>query len=267
MGPVGGPDPSILAPRTTAAMAPGLILALAAVVLATSFLSGVFGMAGGMILMGVLLSFLSVPSAMVLHGTTQAASNGWRAFLWRAYVDWRILARYVVGSLVAFASFVAVRFVPDRALVLIALGLMPFAVMAVPARMAPRVDRRLGAESAGFISTALQLISGVSGPALDLVFVRTELDRRHVVATKAVCQVSSHLMKLLYFGAVAGSDTGGLGWPVLAMSIVLALTGTTLSRSLLERLTDAQFRLWTQRIVMGIGLVYLAQGLWALTQR
>jgi uncharacterized membrane protein YfcA len=248
-------------------MAPGLILALAAVVLATSFLSGVFGMAGGMVLMGVLLTFLSVPTAMILHGVTQGASNGWRAFLWRAYIDWTILARYVAGSLVAFALFAAVRFVPDRALVLIALGLLPFAVMAVPAWMAPRVDRRLGAESSGFVSTALQLVSGVSGSALDLVFVRTELDRRHVVATKAVCQVSSHLMKLLYFGTVAGGETGELGWPVLAMSVALALTGTTLSRGLLERLTNAQFRLWTQRIVMGAGLVYLVQGLWIFAHR
>jgi uncharacterized protein len=245
-------------------MAPGLIVALAAVVLATSFLSGVFGMAGGMILMGVLLTFLSVPAAMVLHGVTQAASNGWRALLWRAYIDWSIFARYVGGSLAALALFASVQFVPDRALVLIALGLMPFAAMAVPAWMAPRADRRLGSEISGFVSTALQLVSGVSGPALDIFFVRTVLDRRRVVATKAVCQVSTHLIKLLYFGAIVTTDLSEIGWTVMAMSVALALTGTTLSRALLERLTDAQFRVWTQRIVMGVGVVYVIQGVAAL---
>lgn len=40
---------------------------LAALVFFTSFLSGIFGMPGGMILMGALLLFLSVPAAMVLH--------------------------------------------------------------------------------------------------------------------------------------------------------------------------------------------------------
>jgi uncharacterized membrane protein YfcA len=244
-----------------AGMAPSLIFAVAAVVLATSFLSGVVGMAGGMILMGVLLAFLSVPSAMVLHGITQAASNGWRAFLWRAYVDWTILARYALGSLVALVLFALVQFVPNRALVLIALGLMPFAAMAVPARMAPRADRPLGSEISGFVSTALQLVSGVSGPALDIFFVRTELDRRRVVATKAVCQVSTHLLKLVYFGTMVSANLAEVGWPVMAISVVLALTGTTLSRTLLERLTDVQFRAWTQRIVMGVGLVYLVQGL------
>jgi uncharacterized protein len=101
--------------------------------------------------------------------------------------------------------------VPDRALVLVALGLMPFLAMAVPARMAPRADRPLGSEIGGFISTALQLVSGVSGPALDIFFVKTELDRRRVVATKAVCQVSTHLIKLVYFGTVVSANLAEIG--------------------------------------------------------
>ena len=43
-----------------------LIILLATIV--TAFLSSIFGMLGGLILMGVLISFLSVGPAMVLHG-------------------------------------------------------------------------------------------------------------------------------------------------------------------------------------------------------
>ena len=56
-----------------------LAAGFAAAVLFTSFLSGIFGMAGGMILMGLLLAMLPVATAMLLHGITQLASNGWRA--------------------------------------------------------------------------------------------------------------------------------------------------------------------------------------------
>jgi uncharacterized membrane protein YfcA len=52
---------------------------LAVSIIATSFLSGLFGMAGGMVLMGLLLLLMPVPAAMVLHGITQVASNGARA--------------------------------------------------------------------------------------------------------------------------------------------------------------------------------------------
>ena len=60
-------------------MTPLMMLLLCLVMLATSFLSGIFGMAGGMILIGVLLVLLPVQTAMVLHAVTQIASCGWRA--------------------------------------------------------------------------------------------------------------------------------------------------------------------------------------------
>ena len=235
-------------------------LAISVTVLATAFLSGIFGMAGGMILMGALLAFLPVPAAMVLHGVTQMTSNGWRALLWRAYIDWRIVGRYAIGLLGAIVVFAIVAFVPSRAVVLLVLGLSPFLTLILPEAFAPRADRRGGAEAAGFIGTALQLLSGVSGPTLDLFFVRAPMDRRSVVATKAACQVVTHAAKLVYFGGLATDGWQDLDWPVFVLSIGLAMLGTSLARSILERLTDVQFRLWTQRIVMTIGAVYLVLG-------
>jgi len=61
--------------------------ALTASVLSTSFVSGVFGMAGGMILMGLLLSLMPLAPAMALHGITQIASNAARAWLNSAVVQ------------------------------------------------------------------------------------------------------------------------------------------------------------------------------------
>ena len=55
-----------------------IFICIAVVVLITSFISGILGMAGGMILMGVLLALLPLPAAMVLHAVTQMASNAWR---------------------------------------------------------------------------------------------------------------------------------------------------------------------------------------------
>ncbi|MEJ1156901.1 TSUP family transporter [Prosthecomicrobium sp. N25] len=242
---------------------PQLLAGLVLLVLGTSFLAGVLGMAGGMILMGVLLVVLPVPAAMVLHAVTQMSSNGWRALLWGRYVDWGILARYTVGLAVALAAFWLVRLVPDRAVVLLVLGLSPFLVMALPERLAVRADRRFGAEACGLICSALQYLSGVSGPTLDLFFVRTTLDRRAVVATKAACQVVTHLSRLVYFGGVAGpeADLGGL---VYGLAVAAAIAGTSLSRAVLDRITDAQFRVWTRRVVLALGAVYVAQGLHAL---
>src|SRR3954464_15614233 len=91
-----------------AAMAPALLYAILAVsALVTSFVSGILGMAGGMILMGILLALLPLPVAMMLHGITQLASNAWRALLWRKEVDWRVFRGYLYGA-VAMTAFFAV---------------------------------------------------------------------------------------------------------------------------------------------------------------
>jgi hypothetical protein len=74
-----------------------MLLLLSASVVATSFLSGVFGMAGGMVLMGILLALLSVEKAMVVHGIAQFASNGWRAAIWWRHRNRRVVRGYALG--------------------------------------------------------------------------------------------------------------------------------------------------------------------------
>ena len=82
-------------------------------VLLTSILSGILGMAGGMILMAILVSTVSVATAMMIHGVVQATSNGSRAWLLRSHIQWRILPTYIVGSGAALAGFMALTLVPD----------------------------------------------------------------------------------------------------------------------------------------------------------
>lgn len=238
------------------------ILAFFAVlVLVTSFIAGVFGMAGGMILMGGLLLILPVTSAMVLHGITQLTSNGWRAILWYPHIQWFLVLRYSGGLLVAGFLFSLISFVPDQRLVYIFLGLIPFIPAVVPDQHVPRATSPGGAESCGFICTALQLVSGVSGPTLDLFFVHTGIGRRSIVATKAACQVLTHLAKILYFGAFLSlSETEIFSPIIIAFALGAAMLGTTLARPVLERLTDVGFRNYTRYIIMAIGTVYIVTG-------
>src|SRR5215831_1865690 len=88
---------------------------LGASTLVTSFISGILGMAGGMILMGILLATLPLPAAMMLHGISQLAANGWRAMMLRRQVDWRVVRGYAVGAALALGAFAATRVVAGRA--------------------------------------------------------------------------------------------------------------------------------------------------------
>lgn len=244
----------------------GLLLLVSLSVLGTSFISGIFGMAGGMVLMGILVAIMPVSAAMVLHGAAQMTSNGWRAIMWRRKIHYRIFMRYIGGLLIAAALFSFVGFVPDKAFVLIALGIIPFLAVLVPARFVPQADSKLGAELCGFLNTCMQFIAGVSGPLLDVFFVRNQMDRHAIVATKAACQTFSHLAKLVYFVNILGDQAKADEWAI-GLAVVMAIVGTSLSKFVLERLSDHQFRRWTRWLVMSIGLVYLIQGIYTLAMR
>jgi uncharacterized protein len=85
---------------------------------------------------------------------------------------------------------------------------------------------------------------------------------RHAnVATKATTQSLSHLLKIVYFGgviAVQGTEVR----PWLAATLVpIAFAGTSLSRRVLERMTDDSFRQWSRWTIMALGAIYLVSGI------
>jgi uncharacterized membrane protein YfcA len=249
-------------------MAPVLTFAILAVsVFVTSFISGILGMAGGMILMGILLALQPLPVAMMLHGITQLASNAWRALLWRDKVDWRIFRGYMYGSLAMLAVFAVMKFVVSKPVALVAMGLTPFISLALPEKLHLNVERRGHPMACGAICSALALMAGVSGPILDVFFVRSKMGRHAVVATKAMTQSLSHIQKIVYFGTVVAVEGEGHLDPWLGgVMIAFALTGTSISRHVLERMNDKSFRLWTRWTVMTLGLFYLASGIWMLAK-
>jgi len=246
-------------------MSPALFVAILAVsAVVTSFVSGILGMAGGMILMGILLAMMPVPTAMLLHGITQLASNAWRAIMWRRSVDWRVFRGYVLGALAATAAFAVLQLVVSKPVALIVMGFTPFVTLLLPPRLHLNVERRGHPFACGAVCSALSLTAGVSGPILDVFFVRSTMTRHAVIATKAMTQSFSHLLKILYFGGVVAVGGGEVAPWLGAMMVVLAIVGTSLSRFVLEKMNDEMFRFWTRWTVMSLGVFYLASGIWLL---
>ncbi|HEX7774978.1 MAG TPA: sulfite exporter TauE/SafE family protein [Parvibaculum sp.] len=233
----------------------------------TSAISGVFGMSGGMILMGYLAFVLPVSAAMMMHGATQATANGYRAVLNRRDIDWRIFGRFTGGALFGLGILSAIAYVPDKVTMYFLLGIVPFVAAALPRKWALDVRKTGAAEICGLLVTLLSLTAGVAGALLDVFFVRTTLTRHQVVATKATTQTFSHIQKMAYFGLIvrqvapdASDAHAHLPWWIFAAVVPLSMLGTTAGKRVLDRMTDTNFRLWSQRITLGIGAVLLAQG-------
>ena len=80
----------------------------------TSFISGIFGMAGGMILMGVLVAMVAVPTAMITHGAIMMVANGWRAYLLKDAILWPVFWRYMIGATLGVALLFFIVWRPDK---------------------------------------------------------------------------------------------------------------------------------------------------------
>ncbi len=237
---------------------------IGASIVVTAFISGVFGMAGGLILLGILLIFLDVAPAMVLFAIIQLGSNGWRSVLWWRVVVWSIVRRYLVGATAAFLVMRAISYVPDKAVVYLTLGSIVFLADLLPRRLTPDITRPAAPFISGYIVMTLQLIAGAAGHVLDLFFQKSLLDRRAVVATKAVCQTFGHIFRIGFFGSLASAwDTPLPAWQYVA-AIGLALVGTTLAARVLLAMTNESFRQWSRWIIVAISIVYLIRGAWLL---
>ena len=239
-------------------MSVSLLIVLFVTSVATSFLSGIFGMAGGMVLMGILLALLTVPEAMALHAVAQIASNGWRGLLWIGHVRWRPVAAYASGCAVALAVLSLLQFVPSKPLALLMLGISPFLVRLLPRSFRPDPQRLLDGALYGAACMSLMLLAGVAGPLLDTYFLGGSFSRKEIVATKAACQIFGHAAKLIYFGGLVAQATG-IDLGLAAMVVVASMIGTVAAKPVLERLTDVQYRRWATYIVTAIASVYLAQ--------
>ena len=237
-----------------------LALGLSVLMIGTAFLSGIFGMAGGLILIGVLLVVFPLPTAMVLHAVTQMASNGWRATLWFRHIVWKSMAFYVAGCLVSVGLWSITLYVPDKAMALLLLGLSPFIIRAIPDTVMPRTFGPAQVAATGFVAMMLMLTTGVTGPLLDTMFLRSPLERRQIIATKAACQVFGHGFKLVYFGALI-EQVGQVEPWFLAIAVASSMIGTSLGKLLLEKLSDAQFRLWSNRLITALAGYYVGYGL------
>ena len=232
---------------------------LIASVFTTSVLSGVLGMAGGMILMAILVSMVSVSAAMIIHGVVQATSNGSRAWFLRAHIRWRVLPPYLLGALLTLTVFMALTLVPDAGLVLILVGIFPWLARIVPRLNGLDVERPAAAMACGATVTAAQLVAGASGPLLDVFYLNSSLNRYQVIASKAFTQTIGHLLKLAYYATFIGAAES-LPWWTLVAAMATAVVGTRLGTRLLDRLHDDTFRRVSGWVILAIATFCVVKG-------
>jgi len=238
-----------------------LILISAAI---TACISGIFGMAGGMIFMGIIASIMGVAEAMVVHGAVQSVSNSSRAWLLRPDIRWDILSYKLLGALPAIVFMVMISFIPNKATLFIVLGLLPFMLWLPKGLLQGDAAKPAHAAICGAMIMGINLTAGVAGPTLDFFYVKTSLTGKEIVATKAVTMFASHMIKIVYFGLPLITSVGLTTLPplwIFIAAIPCIILGTYTGTRILHRLSDVGFKNYTRYLVTLVGIIYLWRGL------
>jgi uncharacterized membrane protein YfcA len=208
--------------------------------LLTSILSGVVGMGGGVVLLGVMAAVMPAAAVVPLHGVVQLGSNTTRTLVFFRHVNWTLFWAYAPFMLVGtgLATLVWSGDKLDGFKPLIGLFIIGFLISR---RLKPtwRNPPLWIYPILGVCTGFLALFVGVTGPFIAPFFLRDDLDKEGVIATKAVCQSAGHLMKIPAF-IVLGFDFWAYKTLLIAL-VIMVILGTMTAKRLLKYLNQETF--------------------------
>jgi uncharacterized protein len=240
-----------------------LTLAIAAVGFLTAALSGVAGLGGGTILIGVLYALGLTPVVVVpLFAAVQFVSNFSRTIAFLKHVEWRAAGWFALTGVPA--AFVVAPFVAGADVSVILLLLAGLILVSL-------IPRRDGAEPipsvpafllAGFLNSTVGMFVGATGLFVGRLFLRPEWRKETVIGTLALCQSLGHLLKVAGYASAGFLITHHTD---LLLPLVLAvIAGTAAGRVLHRHLSEEKFRGLFRGILIVLSLKLIYDGLGGL---
>ena len=218
-----------------------MVYLLIPVALFTSWLAAVIGMGGGIVLLSVMTFFLSWQVLIPIHGLVQLTSNSSRTFFLLRHIDKQLFFPFLLGA--PLGGFIGYFFIkelnnPNIPLLMI-VGIIVYTLFKPKKLPSLKIPKKLFFVL-GFFSGFLGLLVGATGPFLAPFFLRDDLHKENIIATKAICQTVTHIIKIPIFMS--------LGFPywehwLLILSLCLAaIVGTRLGVQTLSKINEGVFR-------------------------
>lgn len=232
-----------------------MFLALAAFV--TAVISGVVGMAGGVTLLAAMTLVMPLHVIVPIHGAVQFCSNLSRSFfLFKDIHKGFVLAFYCGAPIGGLAGYFLLSRIqrPEWAMGLIAFLLIYVALK--PKKLPGIYLEQRGFMFLGVVASLLGCLIGATGPLLAPFFLRKDLSKESIVATKAACQIMVHLVKFPVF--IGLSFSYGDHMATIVVMIFAVVLGTWGGTKILRGISTDSFIVLLKGVMLliAIRLIY-----------
>lgn len=210
--------------------------------LLTAAISATTGMGGGVLLLSILSLFIGFDKLIPIHGFIQLISNSSRCFLLRKNIYLKFLIPFCLGAPLGFMLVIYILEQFDlRNFALSLIVILIFYSLFKPKKLPSFAIKSPYFFFVGFFAGILGMLVGATGPFLACFFIRDDLDKKQIVATKSVLQLIIHLFKIPSFLYIGFNYFQVID--LLIFASIATIIGTNIGVKLLDKLDETKFKL------------------------
>lgn len=236
-------------------------LAIAAAAFCTATLSGVAGLGGGSILIGLFYAIGLPPvEAVPLFAAVQLVSNVSRIAAYARHVHWGATGWFLLASVPA--TFIVAPWVEhlnaDWVKLLLAALILASLVPHRDGQPRAALPLRSSFVVAGLLNGAFGLVVGATGLLVGRLYLRPEWRRETTLGTMALGQALGHLLRVLAYGFIGFS---AFARPDILLPLCVAvIAGTWTGRYLQRYLNEECFAQLFKALLVALSLKLIWEG-------
>jgi len=223
----------------------------------TAIISAVIGMGGGVLLLSIMTFFLPAQSLIPIHGVVQLISNSTRVYYLKAYIKWDYYRYYILGLPIgAIGSTYLLKYIFQKQYIYLLLALIIFYAVFKPKKLPEFKVKQKSWILIGIFTGILAILVGAVGPMLAVFFIRDDFEKEEIVSTKAMMQLSAHLIKIPAFLYLEFDYTSNLF--LISIMGIAVIIGTKFGIKLLKRVDKNSFKILFKTVlfIAGIRITY-----------
>lgn len=209
--------------------------------LLAAVIGGATGLGGGTLLLAVVMLLVRTEYVIPLHAALQLISNSTRVTIFWKNINWKITGYFLIGVLPGIALGIYTFTLLDKSTIRLIMAMFILISTYLP-KFKTRGDANLRIFiPVGFVAGVIGIFFGAIGPFIAPFFLRNDILKEELVATKATVQLISHILKIPLFGFIGINVLHY--WPLILILSIFLVIGTIIGKKLLNKFSKKHFKI------------------------